>query len=46
VSHPYEREAVVLLYQAGWSVGELKMTFQCGDGAIRRVLAAEGVTGE
>lgn len=46
VSHPYEREAVALLYQAGWSVGELKMTFQCSAGAIRRLLADEGVTDE
>ena len=43
ISHPYEREAVALLFQAGWSRGELAMTFQTSDETIRRLLAAEGV---
>jgi hypothetical protein len=29
---------VVLLYRAGWSVGELAMTFQVGEGAVRRTM--------
>ena len=43
ISHPYEREAVALLYRAGWSISELSMVFETGDGAVRRLLAAEGV---
>jgi hypothetical protein len=46
ISHPYEREAVALLWQAGWTRGELRMTFQVSDGAIDRLLAAEGVRDE
>jgi len=44
VKHPLEREAAAMLYQAGWSVGELSMTFQCSDNAVRRLLADEGVS--
>ena len=43
IAHPYEREAVGLLYLAGWSVDELAMTFMASAGAIRRVLRDEGV---
>jgi len=43
IAHPYEREAVALLYQAGWSLGELSMTFQVSEASIRRLLVAEGV---
>jgi len=43
ISQPYEREAVALLYQAGWTVGELSMTFQASDSTISRLLVAEGV---
>jgi hypothetical protein len=46
ISHPYEREAMALLYQAGWSRGELAMTFQVGEGAVARLLVAEGVIDE
>ena len=43
VSHPYEREAVALLYRAGWSVRELQMCFECSDSTIYRVLKSEGI---
>ena len=46
IHHPNERQAVGLLYEAGWSVDELAMTFMVGAGAIRRVLRDEGVTGD
>lgn len=38
VSHPREREALVLLATAGWSTAELAMTFQCDEKAVRRVV--------
>lgn len=41
IAHPNEREAVVLLANAGWTQRELAMTFQCSQGAIRRVIASE-----
>jgi len=43
ITHPYEREAIVLLSQAGWTHSELAMTFLIGEGAIVRLLEAEGV---
>ena len=43
ISHPYEREAIVLLSQAGWTHSEIAMTFQIGEGAVVRLLEAEGV---
>lgn len=43
VRHPLEREAVTLLARAGWTRGELAMTFQCSESSIGRLLAAEGV---
>lgn len=43
VAHPYEREAVGLLYQAGWSLGELSMVFEVGKDGIRRILDEQGV---
>ena len=46
ISHPYEREAVALLYQSGWTLGELAMTFQLSESGVRRVLTAEGVSPE
>jgi len=46
ISHPYEREAMALLFAAGWSRAELAMTFQVGESAVERLLVAEGVMGE
>jgi DNA-directed RNA polymerase specialized sigma24 family protein len=43
ISDPLEREAVGLLFQSGWSTGELAMTFQCSESAIHRVLNDTGV---
>ena len=40
---PREREAIVLLSQAGWTHSEIAMTFLIGEGAVRRLLEAEGV---
>lgn len=43
VQDPLEREAVALLYQAGWTLSELGMVFECGENSIRRLLDAEGI---
>lgn len=43
IPHPYEREALVLLHRAGWTTGELSMTFQADERSIRRTIAAEEV---
>lgn len=42
VSHPLEREAVLLLFLAGWSISELSMVFEVSDEGIRRILRDEG----
>lgn len=42
IAHPFEREAVVLLSAAGWSVAELAMCFETSESTIRRLLKTEG----
>ena len=37
-----EQKCVALLYDDGWSVGELVMTFQAGENAIRRAIDQNG----
>lgn len=37
-----EREALVLLHEAGWSAGELAMTFGASEKTIWRTLQFEG----
>lgn len=41
VAHPYERRAVVLLAQAGWSQSELAMVFETSKSSIQRLLVSE-----
>ena len=43
ITHPYEREAIVLLSRAGWTHSELAMTFLISEAAVVRLLEAEGV---
>ena len=43
ISHPYEREAIALLSQAGWTHSEIAMTFLISESAVVRLLEAEGV---
>lgn len=38
VAHPREREALYLLATAGWSTGELAMTFMVDEKGVRRVV--------
>lgn len=37
-----ERQAMALLYDDGWSVGELAMVFECNSETVRRNLKFEG----
>jgi len=46
IQDPREREAIALLSAAGWSHGELAMTFQLSESALRRLLEAEGLDDE
>jgi len=46
ISDPREREAIALLSAAGWTHGELAMTFQIGEDGITRLLEAEGLDDE
>lgn len=41
VSHPYERRAIVLLHQAGWSSGELSMCFEISESSVARLIETE-----
>lgn len=41
ISHPYERKAIVLLYQAGWTSGELAMCFQISESSVARLIETE-----
>jgi DNA-directed RNA polymerase specialized sigma24 family protein len=43
IQDPREREALALLAQAGWTHGELAMTFQLSESSVRRLLEAEGI---
>lgn len=38
VANPLEREALYLLAAAGWSTGELAMTFMVDEKGVRRVV--------
>jgi hypothetical protein len=37
-----ERQAAALLFRDGWTLGELALTFQTGEKALRRNLKFEG----
>jgi len=43
ISHPYERRAVVLLHQAGWTSGELAMCFGISESSVARLIETEVV---
>lgn len=38
IPHPWEREALWLLWRAGWDVSELSMVFEVSASTVRRIL--------